>query len=142
MVIELLEEVEKLLEQVKDICENESKFNGFYLRNKLLKIKDETYVSNLDDKYKSRKIHWIVLCVKSDNVTHFDSLRDENIPKEITEIIGSKNIFRIQAYDSIMCWYFCIGFIDFMLKHKSFLGYTTYYTDIDFLKTKMKWMKK
>ena len=103
MVIELHEEVEKLLEQVKDICENESKFNGFYLRNKLLKIKDETYVSNLDDKYKSRKIHWIVLCVKSDNVTHFDSLRDENIPKEITEIIGSKNIFRIQAYDSIMC---------------------------------------
>ena len=30
------------------------------------------------------------------------------------------NIYRIQAYDSIMCWYFCIRFIDFMLKGKSF----------------------
>ena len=25
----------------------------------------------------------------------------------------------MQAYDSIMCRYFCIGFIDFMLKGKS-----------------------
>ena len=33
------------------------------------------------------------------------------------------NIYRIQAYDSIMCWYFCIGFIDFMLKGKSLLEY-------------------
>ena len=34
------------------------------------------------------------------------------------------NIFRIQAYDSIMCGYFCIEFIDFMLKGKSLLEYT------------------
>ena len=26
------------------------------------------------------------------------------------------NVFRIQAYDSVMCGYFCIGFIDFMPK--------------------------
>ena len=30
----------------------------------------------------------------------------------------------MQAYDSIMCGYFCIGFIDFMLKGKSLLDYT------------------
>ena len=30
----------------------------------------------------------------------------------------------MQAYDSLMCRYFCIGFIDFMLKSKSFLDYT------------------
>ena len=29
------------------------------------------------------------------------------------------NIFRIQAYDSIMCGYFYIGFIDFMLAGKT-----------------------
>ena len=29
------------------------------------------------------------------------------------------NIYRIQAYDSIACGYFCIRFIDFMLKGKS-----------------------
>ena len=30
----------------------------------------------------------------------------------------------MQAYDLIMCRYFCIGFIDFMLKGKSLLDYT------------------
>ena len=43
-------------------------------------------------------------------------------------MIGNKNIipniYKIQAYDSIMCGYFCIGFIDFMLKGKSLLDYT------------------
>ena len=37
------------------------------------------------------------------------------------------NIYRIQAYDSIMCGYFCIGFIDFMLKSKSLLDYTNFF---------------
>ena len=31
------------------------------------------------------------------------------------------NIYRIQAYVSIMCGYFSIGFIDFMLKGKNLL---------------------
>ena len=31
------------------------------------------------------------------------------------------NIFRIQAYDSIMCGYFCIEFINYMLKGKTLL---------------------
>ena len=31
------------------------------------------------------------------------------------------NIYRIQASNSIICWYFCIGFVDFMLKGKSLL---------------------
>ena len=47
----------------------------------------------------------------------------EDILKEIGKFIGNKNIktniYRVQAYDSIMCGYFCIGFIDFMLKVKS-----------------------
>ena len=51
----------------------------------------------------------------------------ELIPKEIKKLIGNKNamtnIYRIQAYDSIMCGYFCIRFIDFMWKGKSLLGY-------------------
>ena len=59
----------------------------------------------------------------SNNVTYFDSFRVEHIPKEIKKIIGNKNIkaniFRIQAYDSVMCRYCCIGFIDFMLKTKA-----------------------
>ena len=35
-----------------------------------------------------------------------------------------ENIYRTQVNDSIMCGYFCIGFIDFMLKSKSLLEYT------------------
>ena len=45
--------------------------------------------------------------------------------KETKRFIGNKNIItnihRIQAYDLLMCWYFCIGFIDFMLQGKSLL---------------------
>ena len=44
------------------------------------------------------------------------------IPEEIKTFIGNKNVktnmFRIQAYDSIMCGYFCIRFIGFMLAGK------------------------
>ena len=76
--------------------------------------------------------------MNSDNVTHFDSFRVENIPEEIREIIASNNItaniFRIQAYDSIMCWYFCIGFIDFMLKGKSLLEYKNLFSPNDYEK--------
>ena len=52
----------------------------------------------------------------------------EHIPKDIKAFINNKNIktsiFRIQAYDSIMCGYFCIGFIDFMLKGKTLTEYS------------------
>ena len=53
------------------------------------------------------------------DVTYFDSFGVDHIPKEIRTFISNKNIktniFRIQAYDSIMCGNFCTGFTDFML---------------------------
>ena len=70
--------------------------------------------------------------MNAENVTYFDSFRVEHIPKEIRKFIRNKNIttniYRIQAYDSIMCGYFCIGFIDFMLKGKSLLEYTNLFS--------------
>ena len=46
---------------------------------------------------------------------YFDSFGVEQIPKEIKKFIGNKNIitniYRIQAYDSIMYGYFCSGFM-------------------------------
>ena len=61
--------------------------------------------------------------VQNNDFTYFDIFGVEHIPKEIRTFIGNKNIktniFRIQAYDSIMCGYFCIGFIDFMLAEKT-----------------------
>ena len=57
--------------------------------------------------------------MNSNNIIYFDSFGVEHIPKEIKKFIGDKNIitniYSIQAYDSIICEYFCIGFIDFML---------------------------
>ena len=50
-------------------------------------------------------------------ILHFDSFGAEHISKETEKFIWNKNIitkiYRVQAYDSIMCGYFCIGFIDF-----------------------------
>ena len=44
------------------------------------------------------------------------------------------NIYRIQAYDSIMWVYFCIGFIDFILKGKSLLDNTNLFFPNDYEK--------
>ena len=72
------------------------------------------------DKYESIGRPWIALYVSGNNIIHFDSLGVEHIQIEIKKFIGNKNIikntYRIQAYDSIMSGYFCIGFIVVMLK--------------------------
>ena len=44
------------------------------------------------------------------------------------------NIYRIQAYDSIMCGYFCIGFINSMFNGKSLTDYTNLFSPNDFNK--------
>ena len=59
----------------------------------------------------------------NNNVTYFNSFRVEHIPKEIKKCIDISrvvtNIFRIQAYDSRICNYFCIAFTDFMFACKT-----------------------
>ena len=118
--------------------ENESRFNGVYSRDNLPnKIKDEAYVINLDE-YSDIGTHWIALYVNNNIVTYFDSFGVEHITKEIKTFIKNRNIktniFRIQAYDSIMCGYFCIAFIDFMFKGKTLTEYTNLFSSNDFEK--------
>ena len=76
--------------------------------------------------------------VNGNNITYFNSFGVEHIPKEIKKFIGDKNIItnicRIQVYDSIMCGYFCTGFIDFMLKGKSLLEYINLFSPNDYEK--------
>ena len=66
--------------------------------------------------------------MQNNDVIYFDSFVAEHIPQEIKAFIGNKNIktniFRIQAHDSIMCEYFCIGFIDFMLAGKTLIDFS------------------
>ena len=77
--------------------------------------------------------------VKNNDVTYFDSFGVEHIPKEIKKFINGSlsittNIFRIQAYDSIMCGYFCYGFISFMLAGKTLTDFANLFSPNNFKK--------
>ena len=76
--------------------------------------------------------------MNGDNIVNFDRFGVDHILKEIKQFIGNKNIianiYRIQIYVSIICEYFCIGFIDFMLKGKSLLNYTNLVSPNDYEK--------
>ena len=125
--------------EIQKYYKNEPRFNGVYSRDNLPKIKDGTYLINLDQ-YSDIGTHQVALYVRNNNnsVIYFDSFRVEHIPKEIKAFINNKNIitniFRIQAYDSIMCGYFCIGFIDFMLARKTLIEYTNLFPPNNFKK--------
>ena len=77
--------------------------------------------------------------VVNNNATYFDSFVELNIfQKKFLKIIGNKNIktniFIMQAYDSIMCGYFCIGFIDFMFAGKTLTDFTNLFSPNKFKK--------
>ena len=93
--------------EISEYYKIEPRFNGVYSRNKLSnKIKKRAYVINLYE-YENTGTHWVALFVKPKYTVYFDSFGIEHIPKEINKFIGNNdiksNIFRIQAYDSIMC---------------------------------------
>ena len=128
--------------EIQEYYQNEPRFNGVFSRDNLPNnnknkninnnnnnnnnIKNGAYVINLDE-YRDIGTHWVALYVNNKTIIYFDSFGVEHIPKEIMKFIGNKsiitNIFRIQAYDSIMCGYFCIGFINFMLNGNSLTNY-------------------
>ena len=76
--------------------------------------------------------------VKNNEVIYFDNFAVEQLAKEIKRFIGHKNtktnIFRIQADNSILCGYFCIGFIDFMLAGRGLIDFTSLFFPYDFKK--------
>ena len=100
-------------------------------------IKDGAYVINLEE-YKDTGTHWVALFCKENKIVYFDSFGVEHIPEEIKKIIGNRNIkaniYRVQATNSVMCGYFCIGFIDFMLAAKTLIDYTNLFSPYDFNK--------
>ena len=136
--------------EIQEYYQNEPRINGVFSRDNLSNnnnIKNGAYVINLDE-YHDIGTHWVALYVNNKTITYFDSFGVEHIPKEIMKFIvrtsfglrskelgsavGSHrkkiiaNIYRIQAYDSTMCDYFCFGFINFMFNGKSL----TYYTNL------------
>ena len=122
----------------KKVLSNKPRFNGAYSRNNVpKKIKDGAYVINFDE-YADVGTHWIALFCNRNEIVYFNSFGVEHVPEEIKEFIGNKNIianiFRVQANNSIMCGYFCIGFIDFMLAGKKLTDFTSMFSPYDFFK--------
>ena len=110
-------------------------FNGIYSRDNLSRIKDGTYIINLD-KYSDIGTLGIPLYVQINDLTYFDSFEVEHIPKQIRTFIENKKhknkYIRIQAPGSIKCGYFCIGFIDFMLAGKILTNFTNLFSPNNF----------
>ena len=142
---------------MQEYYQNEPRFNGVFSRDNLPNnnnnnnnnnnIKHGAYVINPDE-YRDIGPHWVAVHVNNRTATYFDSFGVEHIPKEIMEFIDNEqsssaqarnkniitNIYRIQAYDSIMFGYFCIGFINFMFNGNSLTGYTSLFSPKRFLK--------
>ena len=73
--------------ELQKFYQNEPKFNSTYLKDNSSKIKDKSYVINLDE-YESIAItHWIALYVNARNIAYFNSFGVEHIPKEIIKLI-------------------------------------------------------
>ena len=122
--------------EIQKYYENEPRFNGVFSRDNLPKeIKDGAYVINLDE-HADTGTHWVALSCKKNKIVYFDSFGVEHIPEEIKEFIRNKNIkaniFRVQANNSVMCGYFCIVFIDFMVAGKKLTDYTTLFSPDNF----------
>ena len=124
--------------EIQRYYQNEPRFNGVFSRNTLpLKIMDGAYVINLDE-YADIGTHWIALFCNRNEIVYFDSFGVEYVPEEMKEFVEVKNIianiFQVQANNSVMCGYFCIGFIDFMLAGKKLTDYTSLFSPYDFKK--------
>ena len=124
--------------EIQKYYENEPRFNGVFSRDNLpKKTKDGAYVINFDE-YADTGTHWIALFCNKNEIVYFDSFGFEHIPEEIKELIKNKNInaniFRVQANNSIMCGYFCIGFINFMLAGKRLTDFTNLFFPYEFNK--------
>ena len=91
----------------------------------------QVYIINLDDKNNKRE-HWISLFTYKNIAAYFDSFGIENIPEEVLNKIRKKsinhNVFRIQDNDSIMCEFYLIAFIEYMLARKTLLDYTNLFS--------------
>ena len=89
--------------EIQKYYKKEPIFNGVFSRN------------NLPKKIKDVGTHWIALFCNRNEVLYFNSFGVEHVPEEIKEFIRNKNTkantFRVQENNSVMCGYFCIGFI-------------------------------
>ena len=73
--------------EIQKYYQNEPRFNGVYSRGNPTKIKDDSYIINLDE-YSDMWTHWVALWVNNNNdnnnnITYFVSFGVEHIPTQI-----------------------------------------------------------
>ena len=82
---------------------------------------------NLDDQ-KNKVTYWVSLCVDRKTGVHSDYFGIEYIPQEVLNKLKDKsithNLFRIQYDESIMCGFYFIAFIEYLLARKTLLDHT------------------
>ena len=112
-------------------------FKVVFSRDNLPRIKDGAYVINFDDK-QSKGTHWVSLFINKNTAVYFDSIGIEYIPQEVSSKIKDKslarNIPRIQSDNSVMCGFYCIAFIEYMIVGKSLLDYPNLFSLNDYQK--------
>ena len=103
-------------------CQDKPKFKRVSAKNILPKtMKDGSYIINFE-KYKSIGMHWMpfMLMVRAQDT--LIALMLNTFQKKYKKIVDEKNVikyfFKIQAYDSIICEYFCTGFIGSLFRGK------------------------
>ena len=107
--------------EIQKYYKNEPRFNGVFSRNNLpKKIKDGAYVTNLDNMQMQAHIGLLYFVTEMKLFILIVLVLNIFLKKlkNLFEIKTKTNIFQVQANDSVMCGYFCIGFIDFMLAGK------------------------
>ena len=135
--------------EIQKYYQNEPRFDVYSRNNLPKKIKDGAYVIKLDE-YADVGTHWIAVFCNRSEIVYFNSFGVEHVPEEIKEFIGNKNkkanIFWVQANNSVICGYFCIGFIDFMIAGEKLTDFSLF-SPYDFKKNDdktelfQKWMK-
>ena len=116
---------------------NQDLMKFFSRDNMSKKIKYGAYVINLDE-YADVGTHWTALFCNRSETVYFDSFGVEHVSEEVKTFVVNKNIianiFQVQAKNSVMCGYFCIGYIDFMLVGKTLADFTSMFSPYNFKK--------
>ena len=103
-------------------CQNEPRFNGGFSRDNLPKIKDEAYIINLDEHLILELIGvlwmWIITMLLILIVSQY-SMFQKKLKYLLTIKTLKQTFSEYKHTNSVMCGYFCIGFIDFMFKGKT-----------------------
>ena len=120
--------------KITNYFNDEPRFNGVFSRNNLPRIKDGAHVTNLDDE-KSKVTQWFSLFSDINTAVFVDFFEAEYTPQKALNKIRlirkliTLNIFRIQDNNSVICGFYCIAFIEYMVVGQTLLDTNLFSTN-------------